>query len=37
MIVDAILDGENPVRVRRPHREMPQSQPADAAGSLKRI
>jgi DNA-binding XRE family transcriptional regulator len=32
MIVDAILDGENPVRVRRPHREMPQSQLAEAAG-----
>jgi hypothetical protein len=37
VIVDAILDGENPVRVWRQHREMPQSQPADAAGSLKRI
>jgi hypothetical protein len=32
VIVNAILDGENPVRVWRQHREMPQSQLAEAAG-----
>ena len=31
-VVNAILDGENPVRVWRRHREMSQSQLADSAG-----
>ena len=32
VVVNAIFDGENPVRVWRQHREMPQSQLAEAAG-----
>lgn len=32
VVVNAILDGENPVRVWRQHREMSQSQLAEAAG-----
>ena len=32
VVVNAIFDGENPVRVWRQHREMSQSQLAEAAG-----
>jgi DNA-binding XRE family transcriptional regulator len=32
MVVNALLDGENPVRVWRQHREMSQVQLAEAAG-----
>lgn len=32
VVVNAILDGENPVRVWRQHRKMSQSQLAEAAG-----